>query len=161
VVTGEFTEPVHTIPSFPTPEELDVEEAWELRKKWAYSEIMLHVEDKLHITIMVNKDLKDVWDRLKTTYGTCLANSRTMLMSEMIHMHYDRTGTIEYKVKMDSIRLKLLEAGQIIKDADYLSMFMGTLPEDFDVMSTTIDYDLDTVEEVINKLHQIENRKEV
>jgi hypothetical protein len=51
--------------------------------------------------------------------------------------------------------------GQIIKDADYLSMFMGTLPEDFDVMSTTINYDLDTVEEVVNKLRQIEIRKEV
>jgi hypothetical protein len=161
VVTGEFAEPARADPRFPTSDKLDVEEAWELRKKRAYSEIMLRVEDEPRVTIMVNEDPKDAWDRLKTTYGTRLANSRAMLMSEMIHMRYDGTGIIEYKAKMDSIRLKLLEAGQIIKDADYLSMFMGTLPEDFDVMSTTIDYDLDTVEEVVNKLRQIEIRKEV
>jgi hypothetical protein len=31
-------------------------------------------------------------------------------------------------------------------------MFMGTLPEEFDVMPTTIDYDCDTVEDVMNHL---------
>jgi hypothetical protein len=74
-------------------------------------------------------------------------------------MHYDGTGIIKYKSQMDSIRLKLLEAGHVITDANYLSLFMSTLPEDFDIMSMTINYDSDTVEEVVNKLQQVEIRK--
>ena len=33
IVTGEFAEPVRAILRFPTLEEIEVEEAWELRKK--------------------------------------------------------------------------------------------------------------------------------
>jgi hypothetical protein len=62
---------------------------------------------------------------------------------------------------MDTLRLHLIEAGQFISDTDYLSLFMGTLPEEYDIMSTTINYDTDTVEDVVNKLHQIEIWKEV
>jgi hypothetical protein len=62
---------------------------------------------------------------------------------------------------MDTLRLHLIEAGQVISDSDFLSLFMGTLPEEFDILSTTINYDLDMVEDVVNRLHQIEICKEV
>jgi hypothetical protein len=76
-------------------------------------------------------------------------------------MCYDGTGIIDYKSQMDSIRLKLLEAGHVITDANYLSLFISTLPEDFNIMSMTINYDVDTVEEVVNKLRQVEIRKKI
>jgi uncharacterized protein YqgV (UPF0045/DUF77 family) len=38
---------------------------------------------------------------------------------------------------------------------------MGTLPEEYDTMSTTINYDTDTVEDVVNKLHQIKIQKDM
>jgi hypothetical protein len=62
---------------------------------------------------------------------------------------------------MDTLRLRLIEAGQSISNIDYLSLFMGKLPEEYDIMSTTINYDSDTVEDVINKLQQIKICKEV
>jgi len=46
VVTGELADSVRVEPKVPTKEELEIEEAWELRKKRAYGEIMLGVEDK-------------------------------------------------------------------------------------------------------------------
>jgi hypothetical protein len=59
------------------------------------------------------------------------------------------------------LRLHLIDAGQLVSDSDFLSLFMGTLPEEYDILSTTISYDLDTIEDVVNKLHQIEIQKEV
>jgi hypothetical protein len=50
-------------------------------------------------------------------------------------------GILEFKGRMDTLQLHLIEAGQVISDTDYLSMFMGTLPEEFDVTATTINYD--------------------
>jgi hypothetical protein len=161
VVTGELTGPVRKNPNVPMSDERDMEDAWNLRKVRAYSEIMLRVEDKPHITIMGSQNPTEAWDKLDKTYGTRLANNRTTLMSELVRMRYDGSGILEYKSRMDTLRLRLVKAGQVIKDADYLSMFMGMLPEEFDILSTTIDYELDTVEEVVNKLRQIEIRKEI
>jgi hypothetical protein len=62
---------------------------------------------------------------------------------------------------MDTLHLQLIEAGQVISDTDYLSLFMGMLPEDYDVLSTMINYDIDTIEDIVNKLHQIEIQKDV
>jgi hypothetical protein len=62
---------------------------------------------------------------------------------------------------MDALRLCLIEAGQVISDTDYLSLFMGTLLEEFDVLSTTVNYNQDTVEDIVNKLYQIKIWKEV
>jgi hypothetical protein len=56
-------------------------------------------------------------------------------------MRYDGSGILKYKSQMDSLQLHLVEVGQSIKYADYLSLFMGTLLEEFDILSTTINYD--------------------
>ena len=98
---------------------------------------------------------------MQTTYGTHLANNRAVLLVEIMNLRYDGTGILEYQSKMDTIRLKLLEAGHIIKNEDYLSMFMSTLSNEFDIMSTTMNYELDTVETIVNKLRQIEIRKDL
>ncbi|KAF8514713.1 hypothetical protein BU17DRAFT_94225 [Hysterangium stoloniferum] len=125
VIIGELADPARAKLDALTKDELDIEEAWVLRKKRAYSEIMLRVEDEPRVAIMTNDNPIDAWNKLKNTYGTRLANSQAILLSEL-----------------------LLEAGHSITDSDYLSLFMSTLPEDFDIMSTTIDYDKDTVEEI-------------
>jgi hypothetical protein len=84
-----------------------------------------------------------------------------MLMSELVQMRYNGSGILEYKARMDTLRLHLIEAGQAISDIDFLSLFMGTLLKEYDRMSTTINYDCNTVEDVINRLEQIEIWKEV
>jgi hypothetical protein len=53
---------------------------------------------------------------------------------------------------MDNIHLKLIKSGHIIKDSEYLSLFTSTLPEDYNILSTTVNYELDTVKETVNKL---------
>jgi hypothetical protein len=161
VVSGQLTSPTRKIADAPMAEELEKEDAWNLRRIRAYSEIMLRVEDEPRVTIMGSQDPSEAWSKLEKTYGSRLANSRTMLMSELVRMRYDSSGILEYKARMDTLRLRLIEAGQVISDADYLSLFMGTLPEEYDIMSTTINYDHDTVEDVVNKLRQIEMRKDV
>jgi hypothetical protein len=138
VVTGELTGPVRKDPNAPMNEECKMEDVWNLRKVRAYSEIMLRVEDELHITIMGTQNPQEAWDKLEKTYRSRLANSQTTLMSELVHMQYDRSGILGYKSQMDSLQLCLVEAGQSIKDTDYLSLFMGTLLEEFDILSTTI-----------------------
>jgi hypothetical protein len=122
---------------------------------------MLRVEDEPRVTIMGTQDPKEAWDKLDRTYGSRLANNRTTLMSELVKMRYDGSGILEFKGRMDTLRLRLIEAGQTISDSDFLSMFMGTLPEEFDVLATTIDYNRNTVEDIVNRLRQSEIRKEV
>jgi hypothetical protein len=117
---------------------------------------MLHVEDEPQVMIMGSQNPCDTWDKLERTYGSRLANSQTMLMSELVRMQYDGSGILEFKGRMDTLRLHLIKAGQVISDANYLSLFMGTLPEEFDILSTTVNYDKDTVEDIVNKLCQIE-----
>jgi hypothetical protein len=111
--------------------------------------------------IMCSQGPTVTWEKLDKTYSLKLANSRTMLMSELVRMRYDNSGILEYKVKMDTLRLRLIEAGQVISDSDYLSLFIGTLPEEYDIMCTTINYDTNTVEDIVNKLQQIEIWKDV
>jgi hypothetical protein len=161
VVSGELTGLVRKAQDSLTKEELECEEAWSLRKVHVYSEIMLHVEDEPCMMIMASQNPTVAWEKLEKTYGLKLANSRTMLMSELVRMQYDGSGILEYKARMDTLRLCLIEAGQSISDTDYLSLFMGTLPEEYNIMSTTINYDSDTVEDVINRLRQIEIWKDV
>ena len=86
VVTGELKGPKFVDPDAPTKDEQELEEAWTLRKKRVYSEIMLRVEDEPRVTIMINDDPKDAWERLQRTYGTKMANSRAMLLSELVRM---------------------------------------------------------------------------
>jgi hypothetical protein len=82
--------------------------------------------------------------------GMRLVNSRATLMSELVRMQYDETGVIDYKAR-NLIKLKLLEASH-----QRYGLFMGTLPEEFDVVSRAINYNVDTIEDVIDKLRQIE-----
>jgi hypothetical protein len=162
VVSGELTGPTRKDPDAPSRAELEAEEAWDLRKVHAYSKVMLRVEDEPHVSIMGSQNPIEAWRRLERTYGSQLANSHTMLMLELrVQMRYDGSGILEYKAQMDTLQLCLIEAGQVISDVDFLSLFMGTLPEEYDIMSTTINYDRDTVEDIVNRLRQIEIRKEV
>jgi hypothetical protein len=46
VVSGELTSPMRKGDNSPMQVELEAEVAWDLYKVWAYSEIMLHVEDE-------------------------------------------------------------------------------------------------------------------
>ena len=62
---------------------------------------------------------------------------------------------------MDTLRLKLIQAGQTIKDSDYLTIFMSTLPDEFDHMATMINYKEETVDTMVSKLREIEMRKAV
>jgi hypothetical protein len=97
---------------------------------------------------MATQDLKEAWEKLDKTYGSWLACNWTTLMSELVKMCYEGSGILEFKARMDTLPPCLIEAGQVISEIDYLSMFMGTLLEEFNVIATTIDYNQDTVEVV-------------
>ena len=84
IVSGELKEPEPMDKNKPTKEEIEIMEAWTLWKKRAYSKIMLRVEDEPRVSIMFNSDPKAAWDKLQLTYGTRLANSRAMLLSELV-----------------------------------------------------------------------------
>ena len=55
--------------------------------------------------------------------------------------------------------MKLTEAGNPIPNSLYLNFFVNSLPEEFDVLVNTVNYDLDTVEEVVSNMHQMEIKK--
>jgi hypothetical protein len=60
---------------------------------------------------------------------------------------------------MDTLRLKLTEAGHTIPESLYLNFFINSLPEEYNSLVNTVDFELDSVEEVVNKLHQMEIKK--
>jgi hypothetical protein len=55
--------------------------------------------------------------------------------------------------------LRLIEAGHPVLEPLYLSFFVNTLPEEFDVITNTINWDNDMVEELVSNLCQVEIRK--
>jgi len=75
---------------------------------------------------MLSNDPREAWEKLQAIYGSGLA---ALLLSEMAQMKYDGSGIIEFKSRMDAIRL---------------GTFMSSLPEEYDIMSTTINYEEDT-----------------
>jgi hypothetical protein len=63
----------------PTVEELELEEAWALRKARAYIEMDLRIEDQQRVVIRDNPDTHLAWTTLHTVYGNHLANTRVSL----------------------------------------------------------------------------------
>ena len=55
--------------------------------------------------------------------------------------------------------MKLTEAGNPIPDSLYLNFFVNSLPEEFDMLVNMVNYDLDTVEEVVSNIRQMEIKK--
>jgi hypothetical protein len=84
---------------------------------------------------------------------------RALQLGEITHIQYDSSGIMEHKSRMDSLHLRLIEAGHPLLEPLYLSFFVNTLPEEFDAISNTIDWDNDTVEELVSNFHQVEIRK--
>ena len=54
--------------------------------------------------------------------------------------------------------MKLIEAYCPIPEPLYLNLFINSLPEEFDVLVNTIDYDMDMVNKVVSSL-QIETKR--
>ena len=73
-------------------------------------------------------------------YGNRLANTRVTLLAGISHACYGGAGILEHKAKMDSLRRKL-------------TFFINSLPEEFDVLFNMVNYDLETVEEVLSNIH--------
>jgi len=71
---------------------------------------------------MASSDPREAWEKLQVIYGSRLATSKALLLSEMAQMKYGGSGIIEFKARMDAIRL---------------GTFMSSLPEEYDIMSTT------------------------
>ena len=86
-------------------------------------------------------------------YGNRLANTRVTLLARITHACYSGAGILEHKAKMDSLRRKLTEAGNFISNSLYLKFFINSLPEEFDMLVNMVNYDLETVEEVLSNIH--------
>ena len=93
---------------------------------------------------------------LRTVYGNRLSNTKASLPAEITFACYDSAGILEHKAKMDSLHMKLTKAGNPAPDSLYLNFFFNTLPEEFDTLVNTVNYNLDTAEEVVSNIHQME-----
>jgi len=60
---------------------------------------------------------------------------------------------------MDALQMKLTEAGHPVLESLYLNFFVNSLPEEFDVITNTIDFNKDMVDKVVSNLRQIEMKK--
>ena len=159
VVKGVYPSPTRAESKAPTEEELELEQAWALRKERAYSEVDLRIEDQQKVAIRDNRDPRLAWNTLNTVYGNRLANTRASLLGEITHIQYDVSRIMEHKSRMDSLCLKLIEAGHPILEPLYLSFFVNSLPEEYDAITNTINWDNDMVAELVSNLHQVEIRK--
>ena len=74
-------------------------------------------------------------------------------------IRYDGAGILEHKSKIDALHMKLTKAGNPIPDSMYLNFFINSLPEEYDPLVSTVNYKLDTVEEVVSNLSQVEMKQ--
>lgn len=159
IVMGTIEAPTRLDPTSPTAQELQLERAWDLRKERAYSEIDLRVEDQQRVSIRENRDPRLAWDTLHTVYRKHLADKIPSLLIEIAQAQYDGTGILEHKSNMDTLRMKLIEGGYPVSDSLYLDFFVSSLPEEYDTLMMTINYDTDTADKVVSKIYQIETRR--
>ena len=145
-------------PNSLTKAELQLEKAWKLRKERAYMEIDLRVEDQQRVS-RDNRDPQLAWITLRTVFGSRLANMKAALVADISQAQYDGSGILEFKLKMDELRIKLTNAGYLIPEQLYLNFFINALPEEYDPFVNTINYETDTVDQVINNLHQVEMKR--
>jgi gag-polypeptide of LTR copia-type/Zinc knuckle len=117
------------------------------------------IEDTVRVSIRDNRDPCLAWHKLRTVYGSRLANTKAALLAELSRAQYDGSGILEHKSKMDALRMKLTEAGHHIPESLYLNFFVNSLPEEFDAIVNTIDYNMDTVDKVVSNLRQIETKR--
>jgi hypothetical protein len=110
----------------PTDAELELEEAWALQKEHAYTEIDLHIEDQQRVAIHDNRDPRLAGNTLHTVYGNWLESTRASLLGEITHIQYDSSWIMEHKSRMDSLHLRLIEAGHPVLEPLYLSFFVNT-----------------------------------
>ena len=108
------------------------------------------MEDQEHISIGTNCDPVVAWSILKSM-GNRLANTGATLLMEISHIWYDGAGILEHKSKMDALHMKLTKAGNPIPNSMYLNFFINSLPEEFNAL-VSVNYELDTVEEVVSNL---------
>ena len=151
VVMGTYISPVCVVEKSPTAEEIQLGKAWELCKECTYTEIDWWVEDQECVSIRTNCDFVIAWNTLKAVYDR-LANTWAALLVEIMHIWYDGAGILEHKSKMDVLHMKLTEARNPIPDSMYLNFFINSLPEEYDSLVSTVNYKLDTVEEVVSNL---------
>ena len=55
--------------------------------------------------------------------------------------------------------MELTEAGNPIPNSMYLNFFINSLPEELDPLVSSVNYELDTVEEVVSNLLQVEMKQ--
>ena len=156
---GPFTPPTCAMQKAPTVDEVQFEKAWELCKEHAYMEIGLQLEDQACILIRTNHDPVVAWSTLRSMHGNRLANSWAALSVEILHIQYDGAGILKHKSKMDTLHMKLTKAWNPILDSMYLNFFINSLPEEFDTLVSTVNYGLDTVEEVVGNICQVEMKQ--
>ena len=124
-----------------------------------YTEIDLCIEDQQRVSIWDNRDPHLAWQTLCTVYRNRLVNTRAALLAEITHVQYDGSEILEHKSKMDALQIKLIEAGHPVPEPLYLNFFINLLPEEFDAITNTIDFDKDTVDKVVSNLCQIETKR--
>ena len=92
-------------------------------------------------------------------YGNRLANTRAALLAEITRIQYNSSGILEHKSKMDALQIKLIEASHPVPEPLYLNFFVNSLPEEFDAIINTINFDKDMVDKVVSNLCQIETKR--
>lgn len=148
-------------PTKPTTAELKAVADHQLRLRRAFAELSLRIDPDWRQPI---SDLGDkpaeAWKKLEEAYGSKLAGTRAVLFGELTSTRYDGTSSIQvFYGRLEELRSKLKVAGQSLDDMHFLNFFLNALPSSFDQFVSTVNYEKDSIAEVVARLRQLELRR--
>jgi hypothetical protein len=127
----------------------------------ALAQILLYVKDYHLMTLANCNTAKSAWELLKNTYEG-RTNARKMLLRRELTMLKMQDGEplTKYAARARDIQIKLMTAGEDVKDAEAALQFLAGLPAPYDMIRTVLtasDSEL-AIDTVLPKLVPVEQQ---
>lgn len=153
-VTG-LTAPADTAPATEIAEYEMKHTDWMLCRASAFAEIALHCKDEQRDQLM-DSDLVQAWKTLRDLYGGGIVGICHVLLATK----YDgQEGILLHKAKLVTLRKQLVDAGEVLSNQHFLSVFIASLPKLFDTLVTSIQ-PTETLDDVLGHIQNLEFRRE-
>jgi len=138
LVYGSEKRPVAADPGKVTGEETSRMNEWDDKDGKARSIIVLNISDSEMIYVMGAKTAAEMWKKLTSVKESSSGMAKLIARRKLYRTFAEEGADItEHVTKLTSIKEELNTMGVKIEDADFLDILMTSLPESWDIFTTT------------------------
>jgi hypothetical protein len=137
-LNGTEAKPTAATPAAPKPDEQAAISAWEEQDGKARSIIVLNVSDSEMVHVMGATTAANMWKNLKMVKESTGGVARLTAKRKLYRTFAEEGSDIaDHILKLRQVQEELNVMGAAIKDEDFLDILMTSLPESWDIFTTT------------------------